>query len=76
LNWDSLVGRWVVLNSFGLAFLAAVDGDRLILGEGAAQTAIPMAIVRSVRPLRAGGEPGATLVASAGADEPMAAASH
>jgi len=56
-DWNSLIGRWVILNSFGLVHIAGVQGDRLLIGEGAEQTSIPLAIIHSVR-LVAGGADG------------------
>jgi hypothetical protein len=57
-DWQTLVGRWVMLNSFGIVHVVAVDGRSLLTGEGAARTAIPLAAIHSLRILTAAGVPG------------------
>ncbi len=49
--WAELVGKVVILNSFGIVRIQGVAGDRLLLGEAGATTAIPLAVVRSVQAL-------------------------
>lgn len=51
-EWRSLVGELVILNSFGIVRIQGVEGDRLLVGEPGATTAIPLAVVRSVQTLR------------------------
>lgn len=51
-EWRSLVGELVILNSFGIVRIQGVEGDRLLVGEPGATTAIPLAVIRTVQTLR------------------------
>jgi len=48
IDWRALLGKWVVLNGFGIAQILGVEGDHVLVGDAETTTAIPLTIVRSV----------------------------
>jgi len=49
-DWQDWIGKVVILNGFGIVRILAAEGDRLLVGEPASPTAIPLAVVHSVEP--------------------------
>jgi hypothetical protein len=55
---QALIGRWLVLNSFGLVYVRDVRDGALVVGDDACPARIPMALIRSVRLVSPDGLPG------------------
>lgn len=66
VDWKALVGRRLLINTYGVGCLLAVTEDHLVIGEGSDRGAIPLRVIRTVRVLAADGTPGPLLQVAGG----------
>lgn len=61
LDWKALIGKTVLLNSFGIGCVAGIADDYLLIGKGEDRGAIPLAAIHRVQLVGSDGSHGAPL---------------